>query len=441
MTADAANVQDGVRIADQLELPNPCLRFLPEVETLDDGFEKMECIPSEHSQDARISEDDFQIPTFEHARLAVELVAAVRQSAAERNLNSADFRRTTISAGELINHVADRHGRTMPAARVTVEHAVPRGLFAVVPAGVGQRALRSAVQRIFGTKPEPVDVELPEGGLIRYLRLPSLCVPFPSKPTPRSFAKDFLSRFNSAMNRRFTGARGPLHRGEEDINAALPAYGIAANLGLLIVEQINTRAAGAHAASALWDTLAQFTMATGIPILCLATPGAAAALSEQSGAIAALASKTVYHMAPALPDSEQWTVVAAYLYARHLRRCLGDRKPDWFSQGLWRLTLGHQQLAAKVCTHIASVSRKDGDKQPSESEFMKEAAEALVLEMPHLMAVRKMRSGGSFTVSSVRRHGDWLPLEAVMQSVPGLEEADTTLRIVAACRTEGGNDA
>src|ERR1700737_4521398 len=103
MTVDAANVQNGVGIADQLELPNPCLRFLPEVETLDDGFEKMECIPSEHSQDARISEDDFQIPTFEHARLALELVAAVRQSAAERNLNSADFRRTTISAGELIN--------------------------------------------------------------------------------------------------------------------------------------------------------------------------------------------------------------------------------------------------------------------------------------------------------------------------------------------------
>lgn len=428
--------------ARRLVLRNPCLTLIPELKSLDEAFDAMECIPTACSPDSGISEDDFQIPTFEHARLACDLVTAVRQSATERDLSSAKFRRATISAGELINHLTNRHGHTLRAAAVTVENAAPRGHFVIVPAGMGQRALRRAVERIFGTEPKPIDVDFPDGGSIRYMRLPTLCVPFPSNGALRSFAKSFIRRFDGAMKTIYSkDTRGPLHRGEEDINAALQAFAIAANLGLLIVDQINTRDANANAASSLWDSLSQFTIATGIPVLCLATPGAAAALSEQSGAISALADKTAYHIAPAQPNSELWLTLASYLYDRHLRFCLGGNQPEWFPDALWQATCGHTELAIKVCTHLVSVNGIAGGKELSDVEFVQQAKDALVLERPHLKAIKKMRGGGSFTVTSVRRHGDWLPLDAVMQSVPGLDEEDSRMRIAQVSLTPEGAHA
>lgn len=441
MIVDAAGDMDGARPADHLDLPNPCARFLKDVRTLDEGYEAMTCIPPESLGEHGISEDDFQISTFEHARLAVDLVAAARRSAAERNLNSEEFRRKTVSAGMYINHVADRHGHALDGAPITVDNAGPRGHFVIVPAGMGQRALRKAVQRVFGKDREPIEIALPQGGLIRYTRLPSLTVPFPANGAPRSFGKLFLRYFDDAMSLRHSlRLRGPLHRGEEEICPALQAYAIAANLGVLIVEQINTRNASTHLAKALWEILGRFTADTGVPVLCLVTPGAAAALSEQSDTIAFLAGKTLYNIAPPRRDSEQWPLTCGYLYSSHLTVCMGDDEPGWFADALWRVTCGLTELAVKVCVHVASVSRRDERKQVAETEFLELAKEGLLLEWPHLQAIRKMRDGGSFTVSSVRRHGDWLPVEPVMQSVPGLEEANATLRITDV-RTSEANHA
>ena len=414
----------------QLVDTNPCLDLIPELRSMDDALTIMECIPDECPLEWAVTDADLQIPTFERARLAYDLVAAVRESAAERDLSSPEFRSKTISAAELINHLTNRHGHTLPAASITVTNAAPRGFFVIVPAGTGQRALRRAIERCFGTEPKSIDLRLPDGGSIRFARLPTLCIPFPANGSLRSFAKAFVARFDGAMQTRFSErARGPLHRGEQDINAAIQAFAIAANLGLLIVEQINTRDAQGGPAAVLWDTLSQFTSATGIPVLCLATPGAAAALSEQSGAISALASTSAYHIPPVEPDSDLWLTLAAYLYERHLSSLLSAEAPEWFSLCLWRATLGHTELAAKVCTHVASVLGKAGTVELSEKAFLKHADDALILERPHLNAVERLQRGGRFTATSIRRHGDWLPLRAVMRSVPGLDEQDSRKKI------------
>jgi hypothetical protein len=87
-----------------------------------------------------------------------------------------------------------------------------------------------------------------------------------------------------------------------------------------------------------------------------------------------------------------------------------------------------------------SISREEDFKRPGEDEFLELARDGLAFEWPHLQAIRKLREGGSFTVASIRRHGDWLPVEPMMQSVPGLEETDTAIRITDV-RTPGANHA
>jgi hypothetical protein len=424
-----------------LGLPNPCARFLKDITSLDDGYDAMECIPAERLGERGVGVSDFQIPTFEHARLAVELFASALESAAERNLNSEEFRRKTVSAAMYINHVTDRHGHGLEGAPITIDNAGPRGHFVVIPAGMSQQALRKAVQRVFGSERELIEIAVPQGGVIRYTRLPSLTVPFPENGAPRSFGKLFLRYFDDAMNLTHSARlRGPFHRGEEEVGPALQAYAIAANLGLLIVEQIDTRNASTKVAKSLWAILARFTADTGIPVVCLATPGAAAALSEQSTAATLLAGRTWYNIPSAQRDSVQWSLTCEYLYSTYLTGCVGFDEPEWFADTMWWVTCGNSELAVKVCAHIESVSRKEDFKRPGKDEFLTLAKDALALEWPHLRAIRRLREGGSFTSASIRRHGDWLPVEPMMQSVPGLEETNPAFRITDVA-TPGANHA
>jgi hypothetical protein len=371
MTVDDASVVNSARLSDLPDQSNPCARFLKDVTTLDDGYDAMECIPAERLGERGIGVSDFQIPTFEHARLAVELFASALESAAERNLNSDEFRRKTVSAAMYINHVTDRHGHALEGAPITIDSAGPRGHFVVIPAGMSQQALRKAVQRVFGKDRELIEIAVPQGGVIRYTRLPSLTVPFPENGAPRSFGKLFLRYFDDAMNLTHSARlRGPFRRGEEEIGPALQAYAIAANLGVLIVEQIDTRNASTKLAKSMWAILARFTADTGIPVVCLATPGAAAALSEQSTAAALLAGKTWYNIASAQQDSAQWSLTCEYLYSAHLTGCMGFGAPEWFADAMWRVTCGLSELAVKVCVHIVSISREEDFKRPGEDEFL-----------------------------------------------------------------------
>ncbi|HDR9009713.1 TPA: hypothetical protein QDB08_002683 [Burkholderia vietnamiensis] len=441
LTFDDTSVLSSARLADIPDQSNPCARFAKDVTTLDDGYDAMECIPSERLGERGIGVTDFQIPTFEHARFAVELFASAIESAAERNLNSEEFRRKTVSAAMYINHATDRHGHALEGAPITIDNAGPRGHVVVIPAGMSQQAFRKSVQRIIGKDRELIEIAVPQGGMIRYTRLPSLTVPFPENGAPRSFGKLFLRYFDDAMNLAHSARlRGPFHRGEEEIGPALQAYAIAANLGVLIVEQIDMRNASTKLAKSMWAILARFTADTGIPVVCLATPGAAAALSEQSTAAALLAGKTWYNIASAQRDSAQWSLTCEYLYSTHLTGCMGFAEPEWFADTMWWATCGLSELAVRVCIHIESVSRKEDFERPGKDEFLRFARDALVLEWPHLRAIRRLREGGSFTPASMRRHGDWLAVEPMMQSVPGLEEMNPAFRI-ADVPTPGANHA
>lgn len=402
------------------ELPrvrNPALAKLPQIPSVDAAFEQMEFLPADSTAETAV------LPTLQHAHLAFDLVRAIHQSTGERDLSSQEFRNKTSAALEVVFHESDRHGHSVSAVPVTVPNAIPRGFFVVVPAGVGRLALRQSLVRLLGDEVDELDVES-SNGRIQYPRLRILVVSFGASGSLRAFAKGFVKAFDSALGLDlFSKARGRLHRGEEEIGALLQALAIATSLGCLVVDDINTRNSRPDKASELWDTLARFAVATGIPVVSIVSPGAAAALSEQSSAIQALSCAGQYHMPPHAVDSPHWHAEAQFIYDRYLRKDMGAEAPDWYIEILWKETLGHTELAHKLCAYVSRNWCDLAASEPSPEHFTRAARLALLLEQPHLEAITTARKyGGTFTKTSVRRHGDWLPLDLMMRTVPGLDD-------------------
>ncbi|MFM0147607.1 hypothetical protein [Paraburkholderia sp. RL18-085-BIA-A] len=417
LTTSAASAPDGRRAAQRPRVPNPALANLPQIASLDAAFERMEFLPADATAETAV------MPTIQHAHLGFDLVRAVFQSASERDLSSLEFRNKTESALEVIFHQSDRHGHSSPAAKVRVPNAVARGFLVVVPEGMGRLAIRRALVRLFGDEVDEINVDSPEG-LVCYLRARILVVQFGPTGGLRAFAKGFVKAFDDALGLNlFSKARGRIHRGEDEIGALLQALAIAGSLGCLIVENINTRNARPDKASELWDTLARFADATGIPVVIMVTPGAAAALSEQDSARRALSGAGQYHVPPHPVDSLHWHAEAQFIFNRYLRKHFGTEAPDWYFDVLWKETLGHTDLGHKLCAHMSRNWRDLVTSDVSRDHFSHAAKLALLLEQPHLKAITTARKyGGLLTNTSVRRHGDWLPLELVMKTVPGLED-------------------
>ncbi|WGS45234.1 hypothetical protein LFL97_21030 [Burkholderia sp. JSH-S8] len=406
------------------EEANPCLSNIRQLQSLEDAMTVMTRLPSLGGCPPESEGGDLLIPTPEHGRLCFDVVRAVFDGYLHRNLSSPEFRSIATASVVLVNHPDDRHGHSFPMPVLAVPGARPRGFFAVMPAGTGRRVTAHAIAAYLKTQPIAIEVALQDGQRGRYLQLPAMRIAWPARGSLRSFAKAFIANVDAAVGTTYLARnRGALHRGEQEVIAALCAFAVALNLGVLIVERINTRVARGRDAETLWDALGQFTSATGIPVLCFGTPGAAAALSEQSSAIGELVTHSVYRFPADIPTSEVWRLFAKVLFAKHLKGAIGANEPDWFTESLWRESLGHYRLAKKVCVHISSKLRAAESGQLSMEDFVRYAKEALTLEQPHLRAIGLWhRGGGRFTPTSIRRHGDWLPLDALMTTVPGLVE-------------------
>jgi hypothetical protein len=155
----------------------------------------------------------------------------------------------------------------------------------------------------------------------------------------------------------------------------------------------------------------------------MVTPGAAAALAEQDSARRALSGAGQYHVPPHPVDSLHWHAEAQFIFNRYLRKHFGTEAPDWYFDVLWKETLGHTELGHKLGAHMSRNWRDLVTSDASRDHFSHAAKLALLLEQPHLKAITTARKyGGLLTNTSVRRHGDWLPLELVMKTVPGLED-------------------
>jgi hypothetical protein len=114
---------------------------------------------------------------------------------------------------------------------------------------------------------------------------------------------------------------------------------------------------------------------------------------------------------------------AEFVFERYLRAFFKIEAPEWYFDVLWEETLGHTELAYKLCAHLSRTWPDFKRSEPTAEDLRTAAKAALVLERPHLEAIKTVViSGGKFSKTSIRRHGDWLPLELVMRSVPGLED-------------------
>ncbi|MBU9517614.1 hypothetical protein KTE45_03945 [Burkholderia multivorans] len=406
------------------EEANPCLSNIRQLQSLEDAMTVMTRLPGFEDCPPESEGGDLLIPTPEHGRLCFDVVRAVFDGYLHRNLSCPEFRSIATASVILVNHPADRHGHSFPTPVLAVPGARPRGFFAVIPAGAGRRVTANSIAAYLKTEPIAIEVATQDGQLGRYLQLPAMRIAWPARGSLRSFAKAFIANVDAAVGTTYlTRNRGALHRGEQEVIAALCAFAVALNLGVLIVERINTRDARGRDAETLWDVLGQFTSATGIPVLCFGTPGAAAALSEQSSAIGELVTHSVYSLPADIPTSEVWCLFAKVIFAKYLKDVVGSNEPDWFTERLWQESLGHYRLAKKACIHVSSKLRAAESSQLSPGDFVRYAKDALTLEQPHLRAIGLWRRGGGrFTATSIRRHGDWLPLDALMTTVPGLVE-------------------
>jgi len=189
------------------------------------------------------------------------------------------------------------------------------------------------------------------------------------------------------------------------------------------VERINTRDATTRYAPDTWDALGIFTRTTGIPVLCLMTPGAATGLAEQSGSIGDLCPNGVHRITPHSQDTKEWEATAKAIYIQCLGFANGGVMPQWFPMALWKVSLGHPGVAMPAAKATEAALKLKNEKALAEEVFAALATEATLIHEPHLRAVLQAHGGGTFTNASLRRHGDWIPLEVMMKTALGLDMA------------------
>jgi hypothetical protein len=199
---------------------------------------------------------------------------------------------------------------------------------------------------------------------------------------------------------------------DRDYIPALCSLGNACHLGLLIVERINYENVRTPAAELTWSVIAQFTRSTGIPVLCLPTPGAALTLSKLTGSRSDLTAAGVTEiMRPPSAQANHWKYICAVQFDATLGVIGFDSMPEWLPDSAYTLTLGYPGLLAKALTYIAQNFLSMNTSAFDQKTFEKYGRRALVLEQPHLDAVRTIRLKGVFKPSTLLRHADWLSFD------------------------------
>ncbi len=364
---------------------------------------------------------DICIGNEELGALLVETIAAVRDGYNARNLADPEFRALAKTAVDIANFPEDEGSRRLMHGRIVVPGATPRGLLVIAQSRMGRRVWADIVHDAFGRKVEPIRVVV-DGRAAGFWRLPVLRTHWPPGGSLKKYIRTALRDFDSATNMAYARrASTEFFRDEQDCRDSLNSLAIAYNVGLLMVERINTDDASTNAAQEMWDFLGRFTRKTGIPVLCFTTPGAAAALSEQSTAAGELTSSGVRWIAPEAKGSRRWQAIASAIFDAYLRRASFPDCPDWFESTLWEQSLGIHGLAVRICDHIDRRLKNEQLAKLNLTLFIALAQQALVLEQPHLEVVKEIgTSKKRFSKVSVRRHGDWLPLNHAMTTVPRL---------------------
>ncbi|HKR40301.1 MAG TPA: hypothetical protein VJU59_11590 [Paraburkholderia sp.] len=404
---------------------NPALRGLPKYSSATQALRALEYVPDNAEGDLS-ADGHILVGTAVHGSLLLDLSASARVSAGERNLGDARFQAKVMTAHQFLHQKEANRDSVVPAT-VSLPGVQAKVHFAVVGHGLGQRALINACQRVFGKSNRPVDVPVADGGgWIRFFRMDTLVHEFPSNGSPQTFYRTLARKVDGMLNTGFRlGHFASRRRSDEEVTSATQALMLSINVGILIIGPVSTRESDPIRAASMWSLLATLAAETGIPILVVATAGAAANLIEHSGAQPDLSRGGVYDFAPYGLSSKTWRNVVLAIWVKYLR-AFAKTPPDWFYTALWAQSLGRIELAVKIASHIARfwASSNYANVSLTQAELRKHAHTALALETPRLNAIRRADTGGNFSRAQVMRNGDWLPLEMVIKSLPELDATD-----------------
>ncbi|WP_321815133.1 MULTISPECIES: hypothetical protein [unclassified Paraburkholderia] len=404
---------------------NPAFRSLPNFSNAMQARRAIEHVPDIASGYLSVDEQII-LGTPVLGSLILDLTASARASAYERNLASEQFRAKVMTAHQVA--LQRERNRCSPVPATVALPGVPAKVhFAVVGHGLGQRALIHACQRVFGKSNRAVDVPVADGGgWIRFFRMDTLVHEFPSSGSARAFYLALARKVDGVLLTGFRYGRFSSSKiSDEEATVATQAMLLSINLGVLIIGPVSTRESDPTRAAAVWSLLATVAAETGIPVLIVATAGAAVNLIEHSGAQPDLSRGGVYDIAPFGMSSKAWRNVALMLWMKYLR-AFAETPPEWFYSAIWAQTLGRIELAVKVAAHIgrAWASSNFVCTSLTKTKFKEQAHTALALEAPRLGAIRSALRGGNFSRAQVMRNADWLPLQMVIESLPSLDAPD-----------------
>ncbi|SKC83745.1 hypothetical protein SAMN05445504_3723 [Burkholderia sp. CF099] len=409
---------------------NPLLTSIRGVPTLPEAMELTTVTPLAASQHEYRSKQelivagaaDTLVSNSTIGRVLTKAITFVRDSYHDRDLRNPHYRDYAANAASFL-HRRNTSGHVLPSRFGIAPRAKPRGMIASVPVRMGRRLLAQALHSAIGT--QALAVRVPESnGFTDYLQLPCLRLLWPIDGKLGSFAQGFFGAFDAAMHTEYAlNTRSPLFR-ERDIVPSICALAVAANLGMLIVERINAEDASANGASATWNAIGQFTRTTGIPVLCLSTPGAAVlGAGRIPGVLGDLTATAPIELLPP-PSSRdiRWLAICRALFDRTLRIAGIESMPLWLPSVAYQLTAGYPGLLAMVLKSIALSLAALKEPTLSREVFVAYGMQALRLHAPHLDAVKSIRRKKVITPPTLVRYSDWLSIAKLgaVFSVPEL---------------------
>lgn len=364
------------------------------------------------------------VPNSQLAGIIVHLITLVRDSYRDRDLRTFEYRNHVLATNNFLHQRIVSARKSIPSCFGIAPFAKSRGLVVAIPAYMGRTALCDSIESLL--KRELVSARVAVGdSLAEYPQLRVLRVQWPIGGDVSDFVHNFIGAFDSALNTDYiNAARVPLFRDRDGV-PAICSLGTAAHLGLLIVERINVENVSPPAADLTWNAIAQFTRTTGIPVLCLPSPGAAAlSLTKLSGSVSDLTSSGVIEItrSPNASNSH-WVAVCETQFDATLGVVDVGPMPAWFPEAAYELTLGYPGLLSKALTYIAQLLIRMNVSTFDQKMFKSQGKSALAIDLPHIEAVRTIRKLDKnsqrpvrFKPSSLLRHGDWLSFEELFPS-------------------------
>lgn len=387
----------------------PCVPRLPEAmrltelsESVDTTDWSIEEIIAHQASHAFVTNATF-------ARALMAVICQVRSSYRSRDLRTPECRGHAISANLLLHHTAARQRREVPSRFGVAPRAQPRGIMLAASVRMGRRSFAGIVQSQIGRGTRPFKVPVATG-FTEYLQLRSLRIHWPIGGKLPALGQAYFGAIDAELDTDYAvRTHSPVFR-ESDVVPWMCALGVASNLGLLIVERINYCDAHTKAAESSWNALGEFTRVTGIPVLCLATPGAAAiGLSGLPGVVSDLTGAGLIEIAHCRSSHDlHWIDICQAIYGNSLGVVCAHPMPSWLPDAAYDLTLGYPGALARALTSIALQFSALKLTSLTAEIFMRYGRKALELDAPHLDAVRMFRQGGSYRPSSILRHADWL---------------------------------